>query len=355
MELRTLSAESSSSFKDHWESFVLPHKHACAGHLDANFALAGAAGVRNRSIVLVDEKDRPVAAIPLFEIEERELRIFRRRLLASGFEFPAHPLLAPNLASRQEREVLEAVIRAVESVAASSNADEVGISYPIIIDGVPAIDRYRYCPLRQFGFHDESLVGMVLDLRPDIAEIQRGLDTSCRNKIRRAQKDGCSVRPVRDCEEWMNCLDLARETLGPSAPSERLHRACWEYFISPGHAVANAVVPPGTDAPSNVVVAVGWNGGWYYWKSYNARLRPVPGMNNLALWETIASVKQRNGAVFELGSMEFDDPKQIAIAEFKRSFGGTATYALRGVRYRRPLRRAALGLLSAAYRSWFKR
>jgi hypothetical protein len=354
MELRTLSAESSSSFEQLWESFVPQQKDACVGHLGANFSLADAAGVRNRSIIVVDEKDRPLAAMPLFELEQRELRVFHRRIVSSGFEFPAHPLIAANLGSPQEKELLANVLRAVESVAAACNADDVRISYPAIIDGVPAITRHRYLPLRHFGYSDDSGVGWVLDLRVDLEDLNRTLDKSCRNAIRRAQKEGCSVRPVRDAGEWMTCLELAKETLGRAAPSERMHRACWEYFVAPGHAKTTAVVPPASDVPSNVVVAVGWNGSWYYWKSYNTREGRIPGANNLALWEMIASVKRRDGVFFELGSMEFDNPKQIAIAEFKRSFGGTPNYALRGVRHRRPVRYAALGLLSAAYHSWFR-
>ncbi len=304
--------------------------------------------------MLADDKERVVAALPLFDVDQRVLKVFRTRVLSSGFEFPAQPLIAEDLSARQEQDVLEAVVNAVESTAALAGADDVRITYPIIVGGVPAIVRYGYCPLRHFGYSAESPVVTVLDLRTDKDELSRGLEKACRGAIRRAQKEGCTVRPVRDGEEWMGCLGLARETMGPLAPSEAVHRSCWECFVEPGYATATAVVPPGSDTPSNVVVALGWNRHWYYWKGYNSRERRVPGMNNLALWETIIAAKDRGGVFFEMGSVFFNDPKQVAIAEFKRSFGGTATTVLRGVRHRRPVRRAALGLLSAAYDSWFK-
>jgi hypothetical protein len=350
MDLRTLTP-ASPGFEQLWDSYVLKHSEAAVGHLRANAALAEVAGIRNHSLLVVDEKDAPVAALPLFEYEERELRVFRRRIVASGFEFPAHPLIASHLPQRGQRAVLEYVLQEVEAVAAACHADDVGIAYPNIVDGAISIARYHYYPLRHFGFSDESGVGWTLDLQPEADALNGTLESSCRNMIRRAQKEGCSVRPIRDGVEWMECLELARETLGDAAPSERAHRACWEHFIAPGYGAACAVVPPAGDAPSNVVVSVGWNGNWYYWKSYNRTSHRIPGANNLALWEAIVSAKQREGRYFELGSMEFGNSKQEAIAAFKRSFGGTPQYALRGVRHRRPIRQAALGLLSALYHS----
>lgn len=304
--------------------------------------------------MVVDQKDCPLAAIPLFEIESRQLRILHRRAVISGFEFPAHPLIATSLTARQGQELLAYLLRAVESAADACNADELRISYPAVIGGVTAIAKYHYCPLRHFGFSDDSGVGWILNLRQDIGELERGLDKSCRNMIRRAQKEGCSVRPISDRGEWMRCFEVAKETLGVCAPSEHLHGAYWDWFIAPGYAKTNAVIPPAAQKPSNIVVCAAWNMHSYYWKSFNSRCMRIPGANNLALWEAIASARQSGAAAFELGSLEFDDPKQQAIAAFKGSFGGTPTGLLRGVRYRRPIKHAAAGLLSAVYHSSFK-
>ncbi|HEX8983934.1 MAG TPA: GNAT family N-acetyltransferase [Bryobacteraceae bacterium] len=350
MDLRALTP-ASTGFERLWDSFVLAHPDAGVGHLRANFGLADAAGNRNCSILVAGEKDCPVAVLPLYEDERRDLRVFRRRILTSGLEFPAHPLIAPNLAPRVQNAILIYVLQAVESAAAACHADDVSIAYPAIVGGATAVARYGYYPLRHFGFSDDSGVGLLLDLRRDAGELNRTLEASCRNMIRRAQKEGCSVRPVRDCAEWMACLELARETLGPAAPSERVHRACWEHFVAPGYADTCAIVPRASETPSNVVVSAGWNGNWYYWKSYNRARDKAPGANNLALWEAIVSAQRREGRYFELGSVEFESSKQRAISAFKQSFGGTPAYALRGVRHRHPIRNAAVGLLSAVYHS----
>lgn len=349
MEYRTLSARTTPGFLPAWESFVQTHPETSTGHLAANFEMAAAAGAGNHSFLLVDERDRPLAALPLFEVEERDLRFFRRRILTSSIEFPAHPLLAPGLTAHQEKDALDRVFQEVEAIGAACNADDISVTYPALIQSVPAIEKHHYCPLQHFGFLDDNLLGMLLDLRRDLEQIEGGLNKSCRNVIRRAQKEGCVLRPVRDREEWMACYDLAKATLGRLVHSEPSHAACWDSFVVPGYARTFAVTPPGSDAPSNVIISVKSNVSWYYWKSFNSRQIRIPGANNLALWGAITSARELGAAFFELGSLDFGNPKSEAISSFKRSFGGVPTYMFRGVRHRRPIRRAALGLLSALY------
>jgi hypothetical protein len=212
-----------------------------------------------------------------------------------------------------------------------------------------ALAKHQYCPLRSFGYSDQNLVGRILDLQSDLDQLQAQLKPSCRNSIRRAQREGCSVRSLHNRQEWLDCLELARQTLGPQVDSEEVHAACWDHFVTPGYAYTYAVTGLQSNNPINLVVSVGWQKNWYYWKSFNNRNMRIPGANNLALWEAIVDTKRRGGAYFELGSVEFDDPKQKAISDFKSSFGGTPTYFLRGIRYRRPVRHSILELLSVAY------
>jgi hypothetical protein len=350
MELSTLSWPS-SNFLERWDEFVLSHEDRTVGHVSAHFALAEAAGARNLSFLVLDNAERVVAAMPLFEKHSHRLRVFRMRTLTSGVEFAAHPLTKSGLPARQQREVLTYVLQHCDMLAARRSCDEIRIGYPAIINGLAAVERFGFYPLREYGYADESGVGWLLDISQHEDTLMGVLDKSCRNMIRRAQKEGCSVRPIRDLAEWMECYRLVTQTMGELSPSEDLHRTCWNRVIAAGLAHTYAIVGPGSDSPSNLVVTVGIGAAQYYWKSYNDRGARIPGANNLALWEAILGAKRSGARLFEMGSMEFDNQKQIAISEFKRSFGGVSVYLLRGGRVSRPLRKAFVDLFATAHKT----
>ena len=349
MELRRLTYGSGASFETLWDEFVLGHPDATVGHLRATFALAEVQGALNSSILMIDEKDKVRAALPLFVVRSSTLRLVPVRTVTSGPEFPAHPLFDSSLSAKHRAEALSLLLAAVAEVASAHRADITAISYAPVIGGQVGLMKYHYLPLRSYGFEDANLVGFLLDLSLGVDELEKRLSPTCRNKIRRAKREGCVVRPIRDSSEWLQCRDLALQTLGGGADSVSAHQSIWNDFVLPGLARTYAVVSPASEMPSMVVVTVGWNGCWYYWKSFSDRSARVPGSGNLALWEAIVDSKSRGATFFELGSMEFGDPKQKAISDFKESFGGTPTYFLRGVRERRPIRHAAVQLLSALW------
>ena len=92
MELRTLKHGESPECVRLWDAFVLNHGEASTGHLSANFRLADALGAGNRSLLVLDEKDRVRAALPLLKECSQKMQLFRVRMLTSGVVFPAHPL-----------------------------------------------------------------------------------------------------------------------------------------------------------------------------------------------------------------------------------------------------------------------
>jgi hypothetical protein len=125
-------------------------------------------------------------------------------------------------------------------------------------------------------------------------------------------------------------------------------------FVAGGHTAALGVYS--SDVPVSVALVTTVGTAASYWCGFNAHPAPIPGGNTLALWEAMLVCKRLGISVFELGSLEFDSPKQIRIGEFKASFGPRPVYAIGGVRRVRPMRGALLDAAraSAAFlRSWY--
>jgi hypothetical protein len=232
-------------------------------------------------------------------------------------------------------------------LARDRGAEQVSISYPSVVGERTSIEHFGYLPLKPFGYRELNTVGLLLDLRAGIESLWMRLNASCRNKIRRAEREGAQFHRVEDRQEWLDCYDLNVQTLGPQCLSRGTMELVWDEFVPSGLATVGAAKVGGQIA--SVVVVVGRGTSCYYWFSFNRRPLPLPGANNLALWHSILLWQGRGARFFELGSMEFGNPRQEHIATFKESFGGTPCYTLGGVLELKPSRRALRELLSLAW------
>jgi len=333
------------SLESEWRQFVDAHPDRSIGHLPAMAAFERlASNARNCSFVVRDEADKLVGVVPLFMTEQRELRAFRTLVLSSGNHVPSGPLLAPSFSVRQKAALTELVATELAEIAHRRRADVISIAYPTVISGKPAVESLGMYPLRSFGFRESNVVALVADLSQSEPRLLASLDSKARNLINRCRSGGAETRRLRSRAEWMGCLELNRATLGAGAYSDAAIAGIWDLFLDPGHAAAIGVYFEGRLASVVAVTLVG--AASYYWLSFNSVPAPVPGANSLALWEAMVTAQRAGVTTFELGSLEFDDPKQIRIGKFKAQFGGRPVYTLAGSRQVRPLRRAALDLLS---------
>lgn len=345
-ELAVLQAAGSGEFRELWSRFVLNHPEAGLGHLPENFDIAEAKGVKNHSVAVLGDQGQVRGVLPLFEIRKQQLRLFPVRELVSGVEFPAQPLCAAEAGAGRAAAIEDALLTAAETTAARIGADTLAITYPIVTGAERSIDRHGCCPLRSRRYADQSFAGLLLSLDGDLGG---KLKKSCRNAIGRAVREGCETRPIGSFEEWMQCRDLAQQTLGDAAETPGLHAACWKIFVERGYARTYAVTCPLSPEIQALVVTALWRHSCYYWKNFSRRPARIPGVNNLALWRAIEDAQRSGVKWFELGSMDCSNPKMESISQYKASFGGDATYLLRGVRELRPLRRSALDFAGNAY------
>jgi hypothetical protein len=329
-----------------WRTFVEAHPDRSLGHLPGIAAFERlTSGATNRSLMVRDDSGRLVGVVPLFEIERRDLRAFRTRVLTSGTHLPSGPLLATSLSAKQQQAATKAVAACLIDEAHRCGAHTLSIAYPTVIKGRPAVESLGVYPLRAYGFRESNVVAMVVDLARAEDELLADVDGKARNQLKRCRNAGAHARVLTSRDEWLGCEPLARMTLGAVAPSSEAMAALWDLFIQPGQAAAVATFHE--ERIASVVVITLFGAAAYYWFSFNAFPPPIPGTNGLALWEAVLTARRAGHAMFELGSMEFDDPKQIRIARFKAQFGGRLVYTLAGSIELRPLRRAAVQAAAA--------
>lgn len=331
-----------------WDAFVGQHPLAGYGHLKANFALAAATpGVRNASL-LVREGRAIVAVLPLFEWSTRTLRSIAVRELVSGVFFPGGPLMSSSLKGKGEANALGLLLDAVRQRAQAHGVDRVLISYPNVTAGQPTIARVGYSPLLHHGYHSRPGVGLALDLAQTAEQLAAGRRSGCRQSIAKAQASGATVRAIDDRAEWMSTHALNVQTLGELALQEPQMAAIWDYFVAAGHATPYGVY--WDDALAAVTVTIRCGGSAYYWHGWRPQA-PKPGASHLGVWAAILAAKEQGCQSFELGSLEFENARNIGISQFKQSFGGTPFQTVAAELDMKPLKSAAISFAQAAISS----
>ncbi len=334
-----------------WADFVCNNPRAGFGHLPAIFDLEQVSSPHtvNRSILLRDDGGALIGVFPLFEIVSRELRYIKSRELVSGTYLPSGPLLKADLPAKTSAKAFDALATYCVRLGRERRCDRIRVSFPNVIADEPAISQLRYLPLRSYGFHDTNPVSLLLDLGAEELQLFQRLDSGCRNKIRRAEREGATVHQVLDRDEWLSCYPLNVATLGAIAHSRPVLETVWDGFVSNGSAQVHAANFDG--AIHAVVVTIHLHSSSYYWFGFNSKSQPAPGINNLTLWRAICAAKARGTRLFQLGSKEFGDSKQRAISAFKESFGGECFCSLSGVLDLAPARRLYIDLAAHCIRS----
>jgi hypothetical protein len=180
--------------------------------------------------------------------------------------------------------------------------------------------RFGYSPLLHHGYKPRHGVGLLLDLTQPVEQLASARRSGCRQSVNKAAAAGATATELIDRREWMACRDINVQTLGELAYSDAQMAAIWDDFIAPGHAVAHVVRVDGT--PAALTVTIFANRSAYYWIGFNRKPAPTAGAGHLALWTAILDARNRGCQYFELGSLDFENPRNVGISQFKQSFGG---------------------------------
>lgn len=335
--------------KADWDAFVLSHPLAWVGHLaDICKIEKELTGATNQSLVVLNEQDQIIALLPLFEMTEQAFKLVPIRLLNTGSQLRSGPLIAASAADRNRDKILDVLIATISQMATEHQVDRTTISYPVFVGTTTALNHYRYLPIRRFGYQQLMAVSMIIDLSESLDQLSKRLSKSCRRKIKNCQQDAGEFCTITDKQDWLQCYDINRQTLGESCYSKRAMELIWDKFVVPGHVIITGAKYRGEIVSVSATAMM--NQVSYAWLGFNGQPRQIRGSDNMVVWETMLMLKERGIRYFEVGSLEFDDEKQIQIGAFKKSFGGVPTGAFAGELIHRPIKNSLLKLTGAMRR-----
>ncbi|MBK8096528.1 MAG: GNAT family N-acetyltransferase [Planctomycetes bacterium] len=163
----------------------------------------------------------------------------------------------------------------------------------------------------------------LLDLARPQDTVWQGLESRCRNTVRKAQKNGVTVRTETDAsfldQFWEQSLAVfANSGLTPGFSRELL-QAMWRELVPAGLLTVFSAFHDGRRAASVMILHDDQTA--YYWAGATDQdLLPLS-PNNLLLWEAIVAMQARGIRTLDMVSSSGNAGK------FKRSFGPVAAIA----------------------------
>lgn len=298
--------------------------------------------------MLWDERKNLIGILPLFFFKRKVKKFFLIKSFVSSYSLRSGPLFSPELSKGQKDKALDVFMLKLLKDANYLGIDNIRISYPVIYGDNVSLEHYGYFPLKKYGFKEGNVVTIIKNLQIDEDELLKSLYQNCRNKIRQAKKKGAQFTEIDSYEEWMNCCyTLNLETFSTEAAkpfSKRYLGIIWKNFVEKGMAKVTGI--KFEDRIISVRVTVFKGKSCYNWLCFNSKPSPIPGANNLLNWENLLYFKKRGMDLYEIGSLEFGDEKQIQISQFKESFNGKSYYCLDGELHLRPIKNSLLELSS---------
>lgn len=337
-----------NSSKSRWDAFVAANPHAWPGHDAAVIEFERLRGARSLSHLVMDDSGQLAAVVPLFVAEDRRARLFRFRTLHTGSSLRGGPLLRADLPDATRRHFWPEWIGWLKGLARREGADEIAVSLPHFYGDRPKEALYEYFPLRDCGFGDAGGVTLIADLAAAPADIAEQFTRESRKNVRHALKSGATFESIKDRAVWLACDDLNRQTFegehfSPYSPASLEH--IWDGFVARGLARVFGVRHEGNLV--SVVVTAGTATSHYAWIGFNRRPMPLRGANNLLVHGVMERLRAEGVKYYEIGSLEFDDPRQQRIAAFKKSFGGIPRQAYGGILVLSEIKTAAAAFIGA--------
>ncbi|MCE5230849.1 hypothetical protein LLG95_14825 [bacterium] len=331
-----------------WDRFVAGNPHAWVGHDLAHIDFEASLGHESASHLVLDTRGQVIGVVPLFLVEYGVARVFRFRAMVTGTSLRGGPLPAADMPPKTRRDFWRAFAEWAQSECARRGIDEIRVNLPHFIGQTHALDFYEVNPLRELGFKDVPNLTMLLDLQAT-DDLVANFEGRCRNSYKKALSAGAEWEAIGDRATWLSLEDLNKQTFADEqaeAYSRHTMEVIWDRFAARGLVKISALKHEGRYI--SACVRAGTNFSEYIWMIFNERPRRLQGSTNLLIGKDLEDMRSRGVRWCELGSLDFDDPRQHNIANFKRSFGGKVYRTLGCKLCLSPLKLASAQWLQAA-------
>jgi len=332
-----------------WDAFVEKADEAWLWHLfHFQDAFAAWPDRRDLSFAVVDDRRGEVLGlVPLHLVRRTKTGIFTLSLLESL----GGPACADSLPEKTRLQIRQAAQDRLLALARQYRVCAIDLALSPMAPAYRGERCPRVNPLLFLGCDNTLTQTYVIDLRRPEEELWQGLTGNCRNMVKRAEKEGVTVREadsLADLERYYQMhLETYRRT-GAAPHPFAYFQQIWGKFVSSGYShIFLAELKGELVAAANVGA---YKGAMIYWTGASKTGLPAPGVNNLLQWHAIRYGRSRGFAWYESGEAfpNLKEGKLKGLNDFKKSFGGELYPFYRG----RLVIRRHLHLLYGFYQSW---
>lgn len=263
----------------------------------------------------------------------------RKEFSCSG-SYGIAPAFSTTLSVNARRDVADAVFGEIDRLAASMSVQRASFRTTPLAPSFMMAPTPPWNFLTRYGYADASLATQLIDLRMDEDAILHGMTKGHKYDVRRGERlmtvtvfDGASMtRDVFDCYQRLHHLAAGRVTR-PQSTFDKMFN-----WTQTGLSLLVSAEENGEYVGFSFLCTHGT--GAYYASACN-----LPGRRDLPIahalqWGAMRWLKANGYKHYELGWQQFgplpyDFPseKEIAIALFKRGFGGLTVPFFRGEKY----------------------
>ncbi len=241
---------------------------------------------------------------------------------------------SPVLGPRQRREVIKLAYDTLFEFAAKYSLRRLDVRLSPMAPSLLGSSCPRINPLVHHGLDNRPSQTYIINLQCSEEELWSRLHQNCRTHIRKAEREGCTVRlaspTLSDLERYyeLHCETYLRTGVRPH-PREYFS-SIWQHFVQSGMAVIFFAERDGVviAADNEIFYKRAMSG----WTAAGNTLAASLGANNLLHWRAMQWALRNGGFWYESGEA-FPGARQgksKGLNDFKRSFGGELYPIYRG-------------------------
>ncbi len=306
-----------------WDGFVDSSEEAWLGHrYDWQEALAIWPGKSDLSFAILEGNSGGgvIAVVPL-----HLTGCGRYWWSWSVIDSMGGPACSDALGDKYKQKVKRYALEHIRALARRQAAVEVNLELSAMSPLWRGDNCPRVNPLLYLGCQNTLSQTWVVDLRPGIEQVWSNLETRARTAIRKAEKQGVTVRPARrpgDLEIYYNLHTETYQRTKVRPYPKAYFAAIWKDFLEKG--LAHIIF-----AEWNGEVVAAENFGVYkqaavYWTGAASKNGLLVAANSLLQWTAMQWMAENGLEWYETGEAfpQLREGKLKGLNDFKKSFGG---------------------------------
>ena len=335
------------NYKDAWDEIVYASDEAWMFHLYdyiVNVDL-GVWGYKSLSFLIEDENRKIVGIFPMFLKEYKKKNFIKECLLSSNGWGIAGLALINELNNKRRIKIREFAYNYVNLLARDYNVDRLEIRLPPLAPAyLPPLNK-KINPLIFSGLKDNSTNTYIVNLSDKSKEqLWEGLKDGCQRAVKKALKNGVSVKQARGINDIKTYYMLHVDTYNRTGVKPHPFKYFETIFNSKWANIFFAIYEKKIIAALNLAA---FKTGVLYWTGASLTDYLDLRANNLLQWNGILWAKKQGYKWYDSGEawLGTNDTKLKGLTRFKSSFGGELYPFYKGIKIYKPIKNKFFDLI----------